>query len=82
MIAIIQRSDGKRMVACSGPALIAALAVMAGGCGNPGEGTVHVDPEVRAKYGKHPGMAPADYAKNKIEPIGAKSPSRKTAKTK
>jgi hypothetical protein len=65
------------MMVCSCPALAAALAFSARGCAKPGEGTVHVDPKVAAKLGKHPGVPFADYAKNKVEPIGAKSRPRK-----
>lgn len=79
MIALRHR-PGKWIVICAGLALYAALAVLALGCGKPGEGTVQVDPEVRAKYGKRSGMAPADHAKNKIEPTGAGSQARTTPK--
>jgi hypothetical protein len=64
------------MVVCAGLALTAAFAVMAVGCGNPGEGTVHVDPRVAARLGKHLGVPPAAYGK-KVEPIGTKSRLRK-----
>jgi hypothetical protein len=72
------------MMVCSCLALTAALAVAvsARGCANPVEGTVHVDPNVAAKLGKHPGVPFADYAKNKIEPIGAKSRPRKASAPK
>jgi hypothetical protein len=65
------------MAVCAGLALIAALAVMACGCGNPGEGTVQVDPKVAAKLGKFRGIRPADYGKSKVGPIGTKSRPRK-----
>ena len=72
MIAI--RPAGRKwMVVCAGLALIAALAVMARGCGNPGEGTVQVDPKVAARLGKYRGVPPAAYGKTKVESIGTKS---------
>jgi hypothetical protein len=67
----------KRMVMSAGLALIAALAVLASGCGNPGEGTVHVDPKAAARLGKPRGLPPAAYARNKVAPIGTKSRPRK-----
>ena len=67
----------KRMVVCAGLALTAALAVMAVGCGNPGEGTVQVDPKVAARLGKFRGVPPAAYGKKMVEPIGTKSRLRK-----
>jgi hypothetical protein len=78
----IWRGALKRVVLCAGLALTAALAVMTGGCGNPGEGTVHVGPKAAAKLGKHPGVPFADYAKNKVEPVGAKPRLRKGAPRK
>jgi hypothetical protein len=65
------------MVVCAGLALIAALVVMARGCGNPGEGTVHVDPKTATRLGKYRGVPPADYGKKMAELIGTKSRLRK-----
>jgi hypothetical protein len=70
------------MVVCAGLVLIAALVVMARGCGNPGEGTVRVDPKVAARLGKYRGVPPADYGKHKVEPIGTKARLRKNAAPK
>ena len=61
----------------AGLALIAALAVMAGGCGNLGEGTVQVDPKAAARLGKYRGVPPAAYGKAKAEAIGIKLRMRK-----
>ena len=76
MIAI-RNAGPKRMVVCASLALIAALAVMARGCGNPGQGTVQVDPKVAARLGKFRGVAPADYGKKTVELIGTKTRPRK-----
>jgi hypothetical protein len=73
----IRDAGRKRMVVGAALALIAGLAVMARGCGNPGAGTVHLDPKVRAKLGRFQGLRPADYGKKKVEPIGIKSRPRK-----
>jgi hypothetical protein len=75
MIAI-RNAGRRRMVVCAVLALIAAFSVMACGCGNPGEGTVHVDPRVAAKLGKYRGVPPASYGKTKVESIGTKSRRR------
>jgi len=72
----------KRMVMSAGLALIAALAVLASGCGNPGEGTVRVDPKVAAKLGKNRGVPPAAWGKNTVEPPGTKARLRKNAAPK
>ena len=72
----------KRMVVRAGLALTAALAVMARGCGNPGAGTVRVDPKVAAKLGKFRGVPPAAYGKSKVEPVGIKSRLRKNVAPK
>ena len=77
-----QHAGRKRMVVCAGLALIAALAVMARGCGHPGEGTVQVDPKAAARLGKYLGVPPAAYGKTKVEPIGIKSRLRKDAAPK
>jgi hypothetical protein len=81
MLAIPHRTR-KWMVACAGVAIIAAIAVMARGCGNPGEGTVHVDPKVAARLGKFRGVPPAAYGKAKAETIGIKSRLRNGAARK
>jgi hypothetical protein len=65
------------MVVCAGLALTAALTVMTRGCGNPGEGTVQVDPKVAARLGKYRGVPPAAYGKKTVELIGTKSRLRK-----
>jgi hypothetical protein len=78
----IRHGVRKRMVVCAGLALTAAFAVLAVGCGNPGEGTVHVDPRVAARLGKHLGVPPAAYGKTKVEPIGIKSRLRTDAAPK
>jgi hypothetical protein len=70
------------MVACAGVVLAAALAVIARGCGNLGEGTVQVDPRVAARLGKRLGLPPAAYGKNSVEPIGIKGRLRKDAAVK
>jgi hypothetical protein len=67
----------KRVVVCAGLALIAALAVMARGCGKPGEGTVRVDPKAAARLGKYRGVPPAAYGKAKAEAIGINPRLRK-----
>jgi hypothetical protein len=67
----------KMMVAFAALALAAAFAVIFRGCGNPGEGTVKVNPKVAARLGKHLGVPPAAYGKTKVEPIGTKSRLRK-----
>jgi hypothetical protein len=68
----------KRTVIGAGLALIAALAVVGRGCGNLGEGTVHVDPQVAARLGKYRGVPPAAYPKNKVEPAGTKPRPRRS----
>jgi hypothetical protein len=78
----VGRGTRKTMVVCAGLALAAALAFMAGGCGKPGEGTVHVDSKVAAKLGKPRGLAPRDYGKSKVAPIGNKSRPRNDAAPK
>jgi hypothetical protein len=70
------------MVVCACLALTVALAVLAVGCGNPGEGTVQVDPKVRAKMGKKAGVPPADYGKTKVNSLRIKSRPRQGAATK
>lgn len=72
----------KMMVAFAGLALIAAFAIMARGCGNPGEGTVHVDPRVAAKLGKYRGVPPAAYGKKTAELIETRSRLRKDRSSK
>ena len=76
MIAI-RHAGRKRMVVCAALALIAALVVMARGCGNPGEGTVQVDSKVAERLGKFRGIPPAAYGKKTVELIGTKSRLRK-----
>jgi hypothetical protein len=66
----------KMMVAFAALALAAAFAVMTRGCGNPGEGTVHVDPRVAAKLGKYRGVPPSAYGKTKVDSIRTKSRMR------
>ncbi len=78
----IRSSAQKMMVAFAILALVAAFAVMTRGCGNPGEGTVHVDPKVAARLGKYRGVPPAAYGENKVEPIGAKTQPLKAPNTK
>jgi hypothetical protein len=58
------------------------LAVLAIGCGNPGEGTVRVDPQVAARLGKHLGVPPAVYGNSKAEPVATESRLRKNAAPK
>jgi hypothetical protein len=70
------------MVVCAGLAFTAALAFMARSCGNPGEGTVQVDPKVAARLGKFRGVPSAAYGKAKAETIGIKSRQRKGAARK
>jgi hypothetical protein len=65
------------MVVRAGLALTAALAVMACGCGNPGEGTVTVDRKAAARLGKYRGVPPAAYGKAKAEAIGVNPRLRK-----
>jgi hypothetical protein len=48
------------------------LAVTVAGCGNPGEGTVKLDPGVAARLGKHRGTPPSAYGTNSVEPIVTK----------
>jgi hypothetical protein len=69
------------MVVCACLALTVALALRGIGCGNPGEGTVQVDPKVAARLGKKLGVPPADYGKTKVDDIGTKSRPRKGAAT-
>jgi hypothetical protein len=73
----IRHAGRKSVVVCAGLALIAALAVMARGCGHPGEGTVQVDPKAAARLGKYLGVSPAAYGKAKAEAIGIKPRLRK-----
>jgi hypothetical protein len=70
------------MAGCACLALTVVLTVLAAGCGNPGRGTVQVDPKVRARLGKKLGVPPADYAEAKVIDIGTKSRPRKGAATK
>ena len=73
----IRHGVRKRLVVCASLVLTAALAVLPGGCGNPGEGTVQVDPKVAARLGKFRGVASADYGKKRAELIRTKSRLRK-----
>ncbi len=59
------------------------FAVAAGirGCGNPGEGSVKVDPRLRERLGKGPELPPTTGAKARPEPPGIKSVLRKQAET-
>ena len=78
----IRHGSRKRKVGCAGLALTATLAVLAVGCGNPGEGTVRVDPKVAAGLGKQRGVPPAAYGKKTVEPIGTRSRLRKDSASK
>jgi hypothetical protein len=70
------------MAVCACLSLTAALTVLVSGCGNPGEGTVHVDPKAAARLGKKLGVPPADYGKSNVNSIGTKLRPRKGAATK
>jgi hypothetical protein len=53
---------------------VAVLATGTGipGCGNPGEGTVTVDPKVRARLGKGPDSPAAAARKSMVQSPGIK----------
>jgi hypothetical protein len=74
------RPTGQKIV-CSVVLAVAVLAAGVGvrGCGNPGEGTVKVAPEVRARLGKGPEAARAASGKTRAEPTGIKQRIRKNA---
>jgi hypothetical protein len=52
------------------------------GCGNPGEGTASISPEVRARYAKAPAFSAADSGKTAPERPGIMSRLRKGATAK
>ena len=79
---MVVRNAGKKRLVGVGCAVVLSLAMTASGCGNPGEGTVKVDPRVNARLGKPRGIPPAAYKENSVEPIGSKSWSRKNAAAK
>jgi hypothetical protein len=70
------------MVVCACLVVIAAVAVVARGCGNPGEGTVTVDRKLGTKYGKHLRVSPFADGKKTPEPNGIKSRPRTDAAKK
>jgi hypothetical protein len=78
----IRRGFRTWTVVCIALTLALVFAVRAGGCGNPGEGTVQVDPKVAGRLGKRLGVPPAAYGKNAVEPLGIKGRPRKQATVK
>jgi hypothetical protein len=81
MIAI-RHGPWKWMLLCAALGIALVFAVRAGGCGNPGEDTVKVDPKVAARLGKHLGIPPAAYGRTLVEPPGIKGRARKNAAVK
>lgn len=77
------RSQGQKIM-CGVVLAIAVFAAVAGvpGCGNPGEGSVQIDPRVRARIGKGPDVPPAAGTKTRPEPPGIKSRLRREAEVK
>jgi hypothetical protein len=76
-------SQGKKLVS----RLVLAVAVSADGagvmgCGNPGEGTVKVDPKVRARFGKGPNFPTRAVGKTTPQPPGIKSRLRTQSRVK
>jgi hypothetical protein len=52
--------------------LALAFEGLAGGCGNPGQGTVKVAPGLAERIRKGPGVSPAPGKKARSEPKGIK----------
>ena len=76
-------AQGRKAARCMG-LTVALLPTLAGvpGCGNPGEGTVTVSPEVRAKFARGPELPPTERSRRAPERPGIMSRLREGTNAK